>query len=601
MRVLLAALFLAASSGCSGDQSGDRQTASGNVVGGGVAGAGPAVELSCPDRDGDGIADDSEGQLDADGDGRANADDTDSDGDGADDASERSNSPCMAPVDSDSDGLPDYMDSDSDGDGIGDSGADRMLDTDHDGIPNVRDPDDDGDIIPDRVELGANPALPVDSDGDGLPDYLDQDSDADGAPDRLAGGANDTDKDGILDHLDPDADGDGIADVSELGANPAMPRDTDADGAPNYLDADSDSDGLHDGLEDANGNGMLDPTESDPLVIDTDADGADDLIEAAAKTNPRDPKVNPQSEGNFVFVVPFQQPPAPPNATLDFATDLVRADVVFSLDTTGSMIDELEQLRSDLRGQIIPALSAQIPDLAFGVASYEDFPVMPFGDPGDLPVRLVTPITTDAAIAQAGIDRLMIMSGGDAPESGAEALYQLATGAGISWSGGKIEPFKTGWRPGALPIFVQITDAAMNSAETYKALVPAAASLPKLQMSLDALGAKVIAVVSQGGDTVSATDQYLPLVRATGATVPPDAFGTTGRCETGVRGAAVEPDPNGSCPLLFGIDELGAGLGTSIVEAVGALAKYAVLDIDARAANEPGNQDAQGKEVDAIG
>jgi hypothetical protein len=470
-----------------------------------------------------------------------------------------------------------------------------------DAVPDARDADDDGDTIPDHVELGPNPAAPVDTDADGVADYLDLDSDGDGVPDRAAGGVKDTDGDGILDHLDPDSDGDGIADTLELGATPGMPRDTDLDGAPDYLDADSDSDGLHDGLEDRNGNGLLEAAESDPFTADTDGDGASDLVEAAARTDARDPEVNPQSQGNFVFVVPHQQPPSPSDSTLDFATDLVRADVMFSFDTTGSMIEELEQLRSDLRGKIIPALSAEIPDLAFGVASYEDFPIpRKFGDLGDLPVRLVTPITTDAAAAQAGIDRLMIMSGGDGPESGAEALYQLATGAGVSWPGGQVAPFKTGWRDGALPILVQITDAGMNSAETYGAAVPNAASLPEMQVALDAMGAKVIAVVSLGGDIAAANAQYLPLVRATGATVPPDAFGSSGTCETGVGGSPVEPDADGRCPLLFGIDELGAGLGTSIVDAVGALANYAVFDIDARAANEPGNVDAQGNEVDAI-
>jgi hypothetical protein len=602
LAVLLAGLAVA----CSGDKHGDqpRSSTTGNIVGSGTAGGGGLLPgAMCPDRDGDGIADEGEGVADVDGDGRMNADDTDSDGDGAEDALERGTSPCISPVDSDRDGTPDYLDLDSDGDGIGDAVVDRALDTDRDGMPDFRDADDDGDTIGDRAEQGADPSRPIDSDRDGTPDYLDADSDNDGVPDRNAGGpaggAVDTDGDGVFDHLDDDADGDGIADVSELGANPAMPRDTDGDKAPDFLDADSDSDGLHDGAEDANGSGTVDPGESDPIVGDTDGDGADDLIEAAAKTDPRDAKVNPQSEGNFVFVVPYQKPPAPPNATLDFTTDVVRADVVFSLDTTGSMDGELAQLRTSLRTAIIPQLAAEIPDLAFGVANYEDFPVIPFGDPGDLPINLVAPITTDSAAAQAAIDRLEIGSGNDAPESGAEALYQLATGAGVSWPGGEVAPFEVGWRAGALPILVQITDAAMNSAETYGTLVPDAVSRPELQTALEMRGAKVIAVVSADGDTATATAEYLELVRATGATVPPQAFGTSGQCETGINGAPVAPE-GGSCPLLFGIEGDGSGLGTSIVEAVSALAKFAVLDIDARAENEAGNKDVHGAEVNAV-
>ena len=588
--------------GCEGDSHGEQPRSAMNpVVGGGAGSAAPAVGLSCADRDGDGIEDAVEGLADLDQDARGNADDTDSDGDGADDSVERGASPCSPPADSDRDGMPDFADLDSDGDGIHDAAVDRLLDTDLDAMPDFRDGDDDGDAIPDRAELGPNPLSPLDTDRDGIPDFHDPDSDNDGVPDRAASGSKDTDADAILDHLDDDTDGDGILDLSELGPNPLMPRDTDRDMAPDYLDADSDSDGLHDGLEDINGSGTLDTGESDPLVVDTDADGADDLIESAAKTDARDPKANPQADGNFVFIVPYQKPPLPPQATLDFATDVVRADVVFSLDTTGSMGGELKQLQSDLRTTIIPALGAQIPDLAFGVAHFEDFPVIPFGDPGDLPVELLTPITPDAAQAQAGINGLQLGSGGDGPESGSEALYQLATGAGVSWPGGRIAPFEVGWRDGALPIVVQITDAAMNSAETYLNAVPAAASRPKLQSALDTLGAKVIAVVSSDGDTLTATEEYLELVRATGASVPSTAFGTHGQCETGIGGSLVAADGSGNCPLLFGIDGDGSGLGASIVEAVGALAKHAVLDIDARAANEPGNEDGQGAEVDAIG
>ena len=587
--------------GCSADTHGAEPRTMTSPFVGAMAGAGsPAVGLSCSDRDGDGIEDAVDGFVDQDGDGKQNADDTDSDGDGAEDSFERAATPCGPALDSDRDGTPDFLDLDSDGDGIQDAAVDRALDGDHDGMPDYRDADDDQDGISDRVEIGPNALSPVDTDRDGAPDFHDLDSDGDGLADKSGDGPKDTDGDGVLDHLDSDSDGDGIADTAEFGANLLMPRDTDRDGAPDYLDADSDSDGLHDGLEDKNGNGVLDLGESDPLVLDTDGDGADDLIESAAKTNARDPKANPQADGNFVFIVPFQQPPAPPDATLDFATNLVRADVVFSLDTTGSMDGEREQLQTALRTTIIPALAKEIPDLAFGVATFEDFPVFPFGAGDDRPVELHTPITTDAMVAQSAIDRLMLGSGGDGPESGAEALYQLATGAGVSWPGGQVAPFKVGWRDGALPIVVQITDAAMNSAETYMGLVPNAASLAKVRTALGDRGAKVIAVVSSDGDTVTATEEYLDVVRATGAIVPTSAFGGGKQCLTGIGGAPVAPDTRGECPLLFGIDGDGSGLGTSIVDAVGALAKYAVLDIDARAANEPGNKTSKGAEVDAI-
>jgi len=64
-----------------------------------------------------------------------------------------------------------------------------------------------------------------------------------------------------------DADGDGIPDLVERGW------------CTSDLDADSDDDGIPDGVEDANRNGIFDPGETDPCVVDTDGDGLQDGTE----------------------------------------------------------------------------------------------------------------------------------------------------------------------------------------------------------------------------------------------------------------------------------------------------------------------------------
>jgi beta propeller repeat protein len=53
------------------------------------------------------------------------------------------------------------------------------------------------------------------------------------------------------------------------------------DGSPNILNNDSDNDNLIDGLEDANGNGIIDSMETNPWTKDTDGDGISDGIEDA--------------------------------------------------------------------------------------------------------------------------------------------------------------------------------------------------------------------------------------------------------------------------------------------------------------------------------
>lgn len=140
----------------------------------------------------------------------------------------------------------------------------------------VVDSDGDGLVDPEEIALGLDPN-DADTDDDGLPDGLD--------------GTNDSDGDGLIDALDPDSDNDGIPDSVEAGLTEAT-ADPDTDTtSPNFVidgdpatttnpdDADTDGDGLGDSLEDANGDGALDPGETDPANADTDGDGLDDGVE----------------------------------------------------------------------------------------------------------------------------------------------------------------------------------------------------------------------------------------------------------------------------------------------------------------------------------
>ncbi len=299
------------------------------------------------DEDGDGICDRFEGKdtnLDTDGDGTPDYKDLDSDDDGIADSVEygyaESGTP---PTDSDGDGTPDFQDTDSDGNGLAD-GVDGTADLDADGKGNYADLDDDGDGIPDLVEMDNDPYAPPDTDQDGVPNYQDVDSDGDTILDlhEGGGGITDTDQDGLPDYLDLDSDNDGILDNVEAGdANPnTAPVDTDHDAIPDYRDPDSDNDGLPDGQEDLNGNGVVDPGESDPHNADTDGDGVTDLIEVAAGTDPQDNTDNPQANGDFYFVVAYEEATDPTQDTLEFRTSVQFADLYFNFDETGSMIEE---------------------------------------------------------------------------------------------------------------------------------------------------------------------------------------------------------------------------------------------------------------------
>jgi len=156
VRALFLGLLLA-TWGCAPGSTGPRRSGDAGPVGPGVDG-GPGAGCDGVDSDGDGIADDWEGEGDADADGIPNSMDLDSDGDGIPDNEEAGANPC-APPDSDTDGTPDFLDTDSDNDGLPDA-REAEVGTD------PRNTDSDGDGITDLAEVdgtGTDPLDPTDS------------------------------------------------------------------------------------------------------------------------------------------------------------------------------------------------------------------------------------------------------------------------------------------------------------------------------------------------------------------------------------------------------------------------------------------------------
>ena len=461
------------------------------------------------DSDGDFISDRVEGLADPDTDTVPNYLDDDSDADGIPDAVEAGDQLVSSPpLDADFDGVPNFLDDDSDNDFIRDL-QEGVLDSDGDGVLDYVDIDSDNDSILDRFEAGDQDLLTpaLDTDNDTLPDYRDLDSDADTITD-LQEGRVDTDNDGVEDRLELDSDGDGWTDAIEAGdVDPLTPPiDTDLDAIPDFRDLDSDGDGLGDAQE------LGCPSGSSRLLGDSDGDGFDDLAEAAFGSNPCDAA---QGISDFYFVLPPNGPVQ--NAPLTFSdTQIDRADLAINVDTTGSMGGEINNLRASLSSSIIPQVGAAIPDAAFAVSSFEDYPIVPFGDPNaqDLPFRLHTRVTTNSATAQGAVNALTTRSGFDFPESGIEALYQVTTGAGTSWTGGSVPAFNpnqglvpgvadgqiggVGFRADSLPVIVHISDAVSHTSYDYANATGTinAATVPQARQALASVGARVVTITS---------------------------------------------------------------------------------------------------------
>jgi hypothetical protein len=383
------------------------------------------------DLDGDGIIDQHDGTEDADADGSPNEDDLDSDGDGVGDRIEAGDAdPMTYPIDTDGDGASDFLDVDSDDNCINDAeeqpaGVEEILDTDGDGEPDFRDGDNDGDNIRDATEIGSSCGRP-DTDEDALPDYLDVDSDDDGIDDvyesgilaGLEGRPIDTDEDGTPDYLDEDSDGDGLYDSEEGGTSSGSPpNDTDGDGTYDFQDLDADGDGLPDLYEVE--------IQTDPFDADTDGDGYTDGAEIEAGTNPRDP--DDVIDGLYV-VVPER---ADVESTFGFELRIQEGDIAFLIDTTCSMTATAQAVANEF-SELVNQLTDVLPAAKFGVGTFDDYAMLPFGDPSsnDKPFIMQQQITEDLEAAQDALSSMTIHYGGDGPESAMEAMYQAATGAG---------------------------------------------------------------------------------------------------------------------------------------------------------------------------
>ncbi|MEM7244940.1 MAG: hypothetical protein AAF533_06320 [Acidobacteriota bacterium] len=148
---------------------------------------------------------------------------------------------------------------------------------------------------------------------------------------------------------------------------------------------------------------------------------------------------------------------------------VVRADVLLAMDLTGSMVDERDLLIEHVL-TIVEELEDFIPDVAFGVASYQDYPTeisveepcpleAIYGDPDDYPFRLHQPITSDDARVVAAVETLPEAQGGmDAPESYNRLFLEAHDNPLI------------GWRPGARHLLVNFGDSVPHDCNVQECL-----------------------------------------------------------------------------------------------------------------------------------
>jgi hypothetical protein len=422
-------------------------------------------------------------------------------------------------------------------------------------------------------EAGPGCDDPTDSDGDFVANTLELPPDTD------------TDEDGKADKDDTDSDGDGVPDIDEA-VNPLLDpgqfgqmrddpcdelADSDADGSPDLRDLDSDNDGVSDQQEASYDVG---PAKGCRVVPDCDGDGVIDIVELAAGSSPTDPKSLPEDAGLY-FVLPYQGD----EQTRDFvfSAGVAKADIYFLVDTTASMQPAISSLKASISTKIIPSilngdLAANppipaIPDAWIGVGDVRDVPWGGYGQPGDdiyrnrfvingAPVagNVAAPLQNGGSYAapanvQSILNALTAAGGGDGPEATTQALWiastsqpYAATGLG-TWQPAAPYPAPCSepgmfavpcFRPGSLPVFVIVTDAAFhNGPIALNAYNPVTAGGTRSYAeAIDALAgihAKVIGVPVAGGNPGAARADLEDLAKKTGSLYHDPAFGGSDR------------------------------------------------------------------------
>ncbi len=157
-------------------------------------------------------------------------------------------------------------------------------------------------------------------------------------------------------------------------------------------------------------------------------------------------------------------------------------DIMFLTDVSGSYGDDIATMKSQASA-ILADLGSRGIDIQFGLASFCDFPISPYGGAGDQAFTMMQTLTSDTAKVKSAIDSLSIQYGADGSEAQYEGLYQTASSAG--------------WREGAIHLIVLSTDASFHDSATETAY-PGKSSTA----ALAALAAKKIKVVGlRTGDT----------------------------------------------------------------------------------------------------
>lgn len=135
-------------------------------------------------------------------------------------------------------------------------------------------------------------------------------------------------------------------------------------------------------------------------------------------------------------------------------------DLVIVFDVTGSMTPYIQAMIRNMQ-QLIANLNTLSPSLRLGLVKYQDFADRG-GSRGDVPFKMVSPLTSDTAAVSLALSKLTASGGGDTPESLATAVKATIDGKGL---GSYFGPSDMQWSTDAsrIKIVLGISDASNRS------------------------------------------------------------------------------------------------------------------------------------------
>lgn len=130
-------------------------------------------------------------------------------------------------------------------------------------------------------------------------------------------------------------------------------------------------------------------------------------------------------------------------------------DLVFAIDVTGSMSDDITAVKASA-SEIVETIQSKVTGYRIAVVSYRDFPVSPYGSPGDWPYKNVLGFSNDKTAAIAAIQSLYVGGGADERESVYSALMHCIDSSSLG-----------GWRTGADKFIILMGDAPPHDPEPF--------------------------------------------------------------------------------------------------------------------------------------